>query len=441
MKPLSQWFASAKMPRPRSLALLLSSLLGGGLLLTVLHRQGLLPAPRRKKGKPMPRDQADRIIVHMNKDHGEHLVLYAKHYGGLAQATAASIVSIDHAGMEVSVTVSSSPTPRTVRIDFPQGPLQDAKEARAVLVAMAQEAGQALGVAVKSEESDEEMLAKLDPLTDTKFGLGRAELGSKGCLAGTVKKYDTHLFVLWRRAAEWPKNVEEREKGSGTVSLPQALQQALKAHAAGITTGKAKLNVAECSPEEGDKENTLLLFPQELCVTGVTVQNGEAVIQALLVGEGAPTTVKAATSKLKGIKGVSVAPRLPAKHLFVCCHLQRDKRCGLVGPFLVKTFRELIRAKGKKVLDCPVRACSHVGGHAYAGNVISFSRRDESGRVVGDWWGYVTQVVAKDLVERHLMQGEVLVSVWRGAMGLAEEEQKRVAKERCQGCECEKTEL
>lgn len=402
----------------------------------------------------------------MNTDHGAHLVLYAKHYAGLAAATTARTISIDSAGMDLSVTLSSSSTPRLIRVSFPKGPLTSPKDARVVLVAMAEEAGKALGVAVKTEETDAEMLARLDPLTDTKFGLGRGEMGSKKCLAGTVKKYDTHLFVLWKKATEWPKNVEEGEKGSTVLTLPQALHAALEKHAKGIRTGKAKLNVAECCEEEGDEEGTLLLFPQELCVTGVTVENAEAVVEALLVkggeeegggedvgedGGGLGERVAEARDRLEGVEGVGLKDRIPRKHLFVCCHLKRDKRCGLVGPFLIKEFRRLIRAQeGREEensdvfeFECPVRACSHVGGHAYAGNVISFSRRvEEGGRegVVGDWWGYVTPVVAKEIVEKHLVKGELLESVWRGQMGLGEEEQKGVAlkEAKCEGCDCGK---
>jgi len=35
----------------------------------------------------------------------------------------------------------------------------------------------------------------------------------------------------------------------------------------------------------------------------------------------------------------------------------------------------------EKGLDCPVRPCSHVGGHSYAGNVLAFSRRCKAGQV------------------------------------------------------------
>lgn len=98
-----------------------------------------------------------------------------------------------------------------------------------------------------------------------------------------------------------------------------------------------------------------------------------------------------------------------------------------------------------------MRSCSHVGGHTYAGNVLCFSRRAPDGSVVGDWYGYVTPLAAKDIVERTLQHGEILMSVWRGQMGLSEADQENLATElrrsysassaACNDCSCHKTDL
>ena len=70
-------------------------------------------------------------------------------------------------------------------------------------------------------------------------------------------------------------------------------------------------------------------------------------------------------------------------YVFVCAHASRDKRCGACGPVLVTRFKEEIEGQG---LDgqVSVSACSHVGGHKYAGNVIIFSS-DTKGEVTGHW--------------------------------------------------------
>jgi hypothetical protein len=45
-----------------------------------------------------------------------------------------------------------------------------------------------------------------------------------------------------------------------------------------------------------------------------------------------------------------------------------------------------------------VRACSHVGGHQYAGNVLAFSRRSGEGELLGDWYGYVGESYTRTYV-------------------------------------------
>lgn len=53
-------------------------------------------------------------------------------------------------------------------------------------------------------------------------------------------------------------------------------------------------------------------------------------------------------------------------HIFVCCHLQRDKRCGEIGPLLVNEFKSKIKEIGR-FDSVGVWGVSHVGGHKYAG--------------------------------------------------------------------------
>ena len=72
---------------------------------------------------------------------------------------------------------------------------------------------------------------------------------------------------------------------------------------------------------------------------------------------------------------------LTGSYVFVCSHGSRDKRCGVCGPELIKQFREEINKCG---LQISVNACSHVGGHKYAGNVIIFSKGSD-GTVSGHW--------------------------------------------------------
>lgn len=74
---------------------------------------------------------------------------------------------------------------------------------------------------------------------------------------------------------------------------------------------------------------------------------------------------------------------LTGSHVFVCAHGSRDKRCGVCGPVLIEKLKEGIESRGLngKVF---VSACSHVGGHKYAGNLIIYSPNSE-GKTMGHW--------------------------------------------------------
>ena len=74
---------------------------------------------------------------------------------------------------------------------------------------------------------------------------------------------------------------------------------------------------------------------------------------------------------------------LAGAYVFICAHASRDKRCGVCGPILIEKFKEEILARGLNE-QVFVSACSHVGGHKYAGNVIIYGTNAE-GKVTGDW--------------------------------------------------------
>ena len=82
---------------------------------------------------------SDRICKHMNDDHANAVVLYAQNFGGLSNATAAEMVSIDSQGMNLMAQVNDAAVP--VRVKFDRV-LEDAEDAHHTLVAMAKQARQ-----------------------------------------------------------------------------------------------------------------------------------------------------------------------------------------------------------------------------------------------------------------------------------------------------------
>jgi len=90
-------------------------------------------------------------------------------------------------------------------------------------------------------------------------------------------------------------------------------------------------------------------------------------------------------------------------------------RCGVCGPVLIEKLNEEIELRGLKD-QISVTACSHVGGHKYAGNVIIYSPGPDE-KIMGHWYGYVTPNDVPELLDQHIAKGEVIQRLWRGHMG------------------------
>ncbi|MEM6708499.1 MAG: DUF2470 domain-containing protein [Pseudomonadota bacterium] len=78
-----------------------------------------------------------RIIEHMNDDHADACLLYARVFANCASATAARITSIAPTAMQLTCTVSGGE--ETVEVPF-EPPLANAEDAHHRLVAMVREA-------------------------------------------------------------------------------------------------------------------------------------------------------------------------------------------------------------------------------------------------------------------------------------------------------------
>ncbi|BAZ37403.1 hypothetical protein NIES4101_33240 [Calothrix sp. NIES-4101] len=78
-----------------------------------------------------------RICGHMNEDHSHAVTLYAQVFGGLTEASAAQMLTIDAQGMDLIARVSDEDVP--VRINFDHV-LQDSEDAHQTLIAMVKQA-------------------------------------------------------------------------------------------------------------------------------------------------------------------------------------------------------------------------------------------------------------------------------------------------------------
>jgi len=76
---------------------------------------------------------ADGIIAHMNKDHGDSMVLYCEAFSKASEITSATMTGVDRYGVEMSADTADGPRP--IRLAFPKS-ASTAGEVRASLVAM-----------------------------------------------------------------------------------------------------------------------------------------------------------------------------------------------------------------------------------------------------------------------------------------------------------------
>ena len=80
---------------------------------------------------------SSRICKHMNEDHADAVVLYAKFFGCVENPTLAQMLSIDAEGMNLAVQIHEETVP--VRIQFDHV-LTDAQDAHHTLIAMLKQA-------------------------------------------------------------------------------------------------------------------------------------------------------------------------------------------------------------------------------------------------------------------------------------------------------------
>jgi putative heme iron utilization protein len=88
---------------------------------------------------PFTPEISDRICKHMNEDHADAVLLYAKVFANTTEATSAKMLKIDAHGMELMVQNQNESTP--VRIAFDHE-LQDAEDAHHTLIDMVKQARQ-----------------------------------------------------------------------------------------------------------------------------------------------------------------------------------------------------------------------------------------------------------------------------------------------------------
>lgn len=230
---------------------------------------------------------------------------------------------------------------------------------------------------------------------DAKHGFSRPEMYKEN-LAGTVASYDRHVFLCYKNRQTWPPRLE----ASDDDPLVKRVASQFKSRKNDILV-KTMITVCEAREEDGFSEGDVLIFPEMIKYRGLEESNVDSFFDDVMVS---------CKSWGGGVQDV-----IAGSYIFVCAHGSRDVRCGVCGPVLIDKFNEEVQLRGLKD-QISVLACSHIGGHKYAGNLITFSPGPD-GKIMGHWYGYVTPNDVPALLDQHIAKGEVIQKLWRGQMG------------------------
>lgn len=101
-------------------------------------RMSWVPGEDYRRASPDPlAPAAAGILAHMNQDHADALLAYARALAGVPEATKATMTAVDRYGFEMSVEAPDGPS--AARLAFP-APLSTPDEVRKAMVAMVKDA-------------------------------------------------------------------------------------------------------------------------------------------------------------------------------------------------------------------------------------------------------------------------------------------------------------
>mgnify|MGYP006274422115 FL=1 len=104
-----------------------------------LHRIMSAPEPSSSSSEAsLPAEAVERIVSHMNEDHADAVLRYARYFGQSLAAESARLVDLDTRAMRIAVDFPDAPS-RRISVAFRE-PLTSADDAHRVMVAMAKEA-------------------------------------------------------------------------------------------------------------------------------------------------------------------------------------------------------------------------------------------------------------------------------------------------------------
>ncbi|KAJ3375736.1 hypothetical protein GGF31_002940 [Allomyces arbusculus] len=242
-----------------------------------------------------------------------------------------------------------------------------------------------------------------------------AQIDKTSTLAGSIKPYTHHLLLCTGNAAfSWASHIDADSKLAAKIDdVASSLKGTKRTAGSGADAPVGRVVVTACDrprsnpavhfDAHGDEVEAvdILVFPDHVMITDVTIENAESVLTHWFQHNTLP----------RAPAGASFAPQvLPVEHkhhVLVCAHKKRDSRCGESGPILIREFHRVIDRDFPDLHDqVAVYGTSHIGGHKFAGTLIMYPS--------GDWYGRVHTCDVTTLVQEQVRGGHTVKKLWRG---------------------------
>ncbi|CAF2712854.1 unnamed protein product [Rotaria sp. Silwood2] len=232
----------------------------------------------------------------------------------------------------------------------------------------------------------------------------------QGNMVGSVEKHRRHLCIGQSiPPSQWPKDIKDL-KGDYIAELSRVLKE--KKDAIGYAVKLSSASVVTTATTTTDNPSHIAdwyVFPDQIKISNVNIEQIEQVIQTLFVDDQSVIKIKDKTKTIEEqLKEDNNLPafddnischRLPGLWVLVCCHYQRDRRCGVIGPMIVDEIDKYVR-EADLTDNVHWLKISHVGGHKFAGNVIVYPS--------GTWYGRVLTCHVPVLIDAYISSSEDL---------------------------------
>ena len=247
----------------------------------------------------------------------------------------------------------------------------------------------------------------------------------------TVPPYTRHI-LLYTGKSDWSSKIDDDT--SVQPLLGDLRRKALE------LPGKTLITASSFSHEENEKDGGqrqqwgVRVFPDGNEVLFTRGSGGlDAFLEGLRGNDGHRfSSESVAKEKDSGPSDGVTVSHLARPTILVCSHNSRDSRCGILGPLLyagIKRQSNVLSEKSSSPIQPDVAMISHIGGHAFAGNVIIYfppswalygqdpshnSKHPLAG--CGIWYGRVEPKHVEGILQETVGRGVIIRDLLRGGI-------------------------